>query len=68
MIELGRRAPNSQRMLDDDGEVYYHGRFITATGEYGSEDDFGPLEDFGGPNAGCTEIQYKNAARQWETL
>lgn len=62
------------RMLDDDGEVYYEGEM----GEKGSRPDcfdlsetggFGPLDDFGAPNAGCTEIQYWNPEiREWVTL
>ncbi len=39
------------RMLDDDREVYYEGRSDNYAG-------FGPLDDFGMPNAGCTIIQY----------
>lgn len=41
-------------MKDDDGEIYYHGRIV---GDY---DGFEPLDDFGMPNAGCTDIHYKN--------
>lgn len=37
------------RMLDDDGIAYYVGYLIG--------DEFGPLDDFGGPNAGCTSIE-----------
>ena len=49
------------RMLDDDGMLYYEGC---------SDDDssFDPLDDFGTPNAGCTEIQYKNITGKWSTL
>jgi len=52
------------RMLDDDGEVYYHGLYK------GPDDEtlFAPLDDFGMPNAGCTSIQYRNAAGAWEGL
>jgi len=56
------------RLLDDDKEVYAEGRFITADDTYGGEEDFAPLEDFGTPNWGCTEIQYKNNSGAWETL
>jgi len=52
------------RLLDDDGEPYYLGRFF---GDPSSEEAFAPLDDFGAPNAGCTEIQYLNNG-QWETL
>ena len=39
------------KMYDDDNELYYSGRII---GDY---DCLEPLDDFGTPNAGCTEIQ-----------
>lgn len=55
------------RLYDDDGELYYDGRIISIEGA-GSEDDFGPLDDFGMGNAGCTSIQYKNDQGKWETL
>ena len=38
-------------MSDDDGECYYIGRI------YGNYDGFEPLDDFGMPNAGCTQIK-----------
>jgi hypothetical protein len=70
------------RMLDDDGEIYYYGRqleYSECTEEYeqgmfGSESDFAPLDNYGGPNAGCTEIQFDNGVKDskgkvvWETL
>ena len=49
------------RMRDDDGHVYYEGK---ATPDC----EFEPLDDFGMPNDGCTEIQYKNEKGEWETL
>lgn len=42
------------RLLDDDGNVYYEGRYIGPD----SEEMAGPLDDFGAPNAGCTSAQY----------
>ena len=51
------------KMYDDDGVLYYTG-FIT--GEY---DGFEPLDDFGTPNAGCTEIRYRlKGSGAFETL
>ena len=50
------------KMFDDDGELYYTGKII---GDY---DGFEPLDDFGTPNAGATEIKYKNKEGKWETL
>ena len=48
------------RMLDDDGELMYSGRIVGGDG-------FEPLDNFGTPNAGATEIQYHVNGR-WETL
>lgn len=45
------------RMLDDDEEVYYYGYCLSEGDEIGA---FSPLENFGMPNAGCADIQYKN--------
>ena len=39
------------RMFGDDGDLYYEG-FLVG-------DEFGPLDDFGEPNAGCTRIHIK---------
>lgn len=52
------------RMYDDDGELYYSGFYV------GPDDEalFAPLDDFGTPNAGCTSINYKNAAGAFEQL
>jgi hypothetical protein len=47
------------RMYDDDGELYYTGLFA---GDADSEDGFGPLDDFGRPNAGATEIKYRKGS------
>ncbi len=48
------------RMYDDDGELYYEG--LSSV-----KDVFQPLDDFGTPNAGCTEIKYLTDGK-WETL
>lgn len=40
------------KMYDDDGEHYYSGYLLGGDG-------FEPKDDFGEPNAGCTEIRYK---------
>jgi hypothetical protein len=53
------------RLYDDDEELYYDGLFL---GDSESEDGFGPLDDFGTPNAGATEIRYRRAGGKWETL
>jgi len=48
------------RMLDDDREIYYHGKSSDSS-------SFDPLDNFGTPNAGCTEIQYYESGK-WVTL
>lgn len=53
------------RMYDDDGELYYTGLFL---GDSRSEDALGPLDDYGTPNAGCTEIRFARAGGVWETI
>jgi len=50
------------RLLDDDKEVYYYGKF-------GGDQAYleGPLMDFGMPNAGCVALQLRNpATHKWE--
>lgn len=55
------KLPVKFRMLDDDGEVYYKGVM--------SEAEFDPLLNFGMPNAGCTELQYKEPGdKEWRVL
>ena len=49
------------RMLDDDDLTYYHGLSSEA-------DSFDPLDDFGTPNAGCTDIQYRGHSGGWTSL
>lgn len=51
LIEKG--FTESFHLHDDDGEIYY-------AGWARPEADFAPLDDFGMPNAGCTEIRYLN--------
>jgi hypothetical protein len=49
------------KMFDDDDNLYYEG-FST------DDSSFGPLDNYGTPNAGCTYIQYKNGFGKFETL
>ena len=53
--------PFKFRMKDDDGEIYYYGKC-----SHGSS--FAPLDNFGMPSAGCTSIEYRSEAGNWETL
>lgn len=50
-------------MYDDDGVRYYAGYYIGT-----ADNMFEPLERFGMPYAGCTEIRYRNANGKYETL
>ena len=52
------------RMYDDDGILYYEGFCLCNN----NEDLFMPLEHFGAPNAGCTEIHYMNQDGYWDIL
>lgn len=45
------KATSKFRMYDDDGELYFEG---VAT----LDEDFGPLDSYGMPGYGCTEIRY----------
>lgn len=60
-IALARSQGVAFAMYDDDGELYYRGKFWGEDSSVASlsEDAFGPLEDYGTPNAGCTEIRYR---------
>jgi hypothetical protein len=49
------------RLLDDDENIYYYGRI------FGDYEGFEPLDDFGMPNAGCVDIQYKEDGN-WTSL
>jgi hypothetical protein len=52
------------RLYDADGELYYSGTFI---GDSESEEGFGPLDDYGKPAVGTTEIRYLRNGK-WEQL
>lgn len=56
------------RMYDADGELMYTGRIITPKGKEEGELDFAPLDDFGKPNAGATEIHYQRDNGTWYEL
>ena len=50
------------RMYDDDGVLYYAGKI------WGDFDGFEPLDDFGMPSAGCTEIQLRGSDGIFRTV
>tara|TARA_R110002073_G_scaffold229782_2_gene390675 strand:- start:2446 stop:2847 length:402 start_codon:yes stop_codon:yes gene_type:complete len=61
------------RMYDDDGELMYSGVIADFANRRGSVSysGFEPLEDFGMPNVGCTEIHYlekTNSGMKWKQL
>lgn len=51
------KAHNQFRMYDDDGILYYTGT-LYHDGEPDEEACYGPLGDFGMPNAGAVLIKY----------
>ena len=52
------------KMFDDDGILYYEGYCLCDD----DESLFMPLDNFGRPNAGCTEIHYKNDEGYYDIL
>jgi hypothetical protein len=66
MLETDKKCGKRFRMFDDDGELYFSGRLLFGTDADG-EVEFAPLDDFGTPGAGCTEIRYLEAGK-WVTL
>lgn len=50
------------KMYDGDGELYYDGYIV------GDFSGFEPLDEFGTPNAGCTEIKLKDNDGVYQTL
>ena len=50
------------KMFDDDGKLYYAGKI------WGDYDGFEPLDDFGMPSAGCTEIQLRGSDGIFRTV
>lgn len=59
------------RIYDDDGELYYTGLRTQTPDHDGFDDGFEPLDDYGTPNAGATEIRYLKVGslpEEWETL
>lgn len=59
------------RLLDDDGNVYYHGRRLEtsdADEDYDAEPELAPLDCFGAPNAGAVTQQEKNSDGEWESI
>ncbi|MFG3602560.1 hypothetical protein [Micromonospora chersina] len=64
-IDAGAIADGKDVDPDERG-VVYEGLIWTA-GEPGGDADFGPLYDFGQPNYGCVEIQYRER-EEWVSL
>lgn len=59
------------RLLDDDGEVYYHGRRLEHSScdrFYGGEHELAPLDCFGTPNAGAVIQEERNKDGKWEAI
>ena len=63
-IAMAREKGTRFKIYDDDGILYYSGRYWEPSGDI----DFGPLDDYGAPNAGATEIRYRDASGKYVTL
>ena len=64
MLETDKKCGQRFRMFDDDGELYYSGRLVIVNdADAEAEVEFSPLDDFGTPGAGCTEIHYLTAGK-----
>ena len=64
-LRTNRAAGNAFRIYDDDGVKYYSGRYLGPD----ADEMFGPLNDFGQPNAGAIRIDYRNpVTQQWSEL
>lgn len=65
-LQLGEGEPF--RMLDCEDTLYYSGLLLVDESMDENEDyEFTPLDDFGTPNAGCTDIQYKKNG-VWQSI
>lgn len=49
------------RMYDSENILTYEGLFVGGNGN----EMYGPLEDFGEANAGCTSIHYQSPSGEW---
>jgi len=55
------------QLSDADGQVYYEG--VADLRYTDTEEGFEPLDNFGKPNDGCTDIAYWNSStEEWDTL
>ena len=72
LLQSNKKAGRQFRMYDDDGELYYTGRILGVVDDDSifvvDELAFAPLQDFGAPDAGAVDIQYKNQAGAWQSL
>lgn len=50
------------RLYDDDGILYYEGEMNEHC------DGFDPLDEFGMPNAGCTEVRVLTPGKGWQRV
>jgi hypothetical protein len=81
-LKLPSKPGQTFRLYDDDGILYYTGRVLfEGKDDQGKPirietadeaDAFGPLNDFGTPNAGAVELRYfgtdRHGKRGWQSL
>lgn len=60
LLRLKAGEGDTFQMFDDDGNLYYTGRCVVSNGMTFEDEEpcFGPLDDFGMGNAGCTSITW----------
>lgn len=62
--QINNCTESVQFRMGDSNSWMYYGNFV---GDNNSEDGFGPLDDLGRADAGCTEIEFKINGK-WELL
>lgn len=59
IARLEKGEGSTFRMYDDDDILYYTGRALSVNDEWDEEACYGPLVDFGRPNAGAVTIKWQ---------
>ena len=67
LLQINKDGFTVHFMMYDDDDILYYGGYLKTDLE-GSEDAFAPLDDYGMPNAGCTDIKYKESDGKYHSL
>ena len=65
LAQLNEGKGHVFRMYDDDDILYYTGRGVSVDDEMDENACYGPLGDFGTPNAGAVTIKW-HGHREWD--